>query len=128
VKEVRHNNNLRTWENTYALSTVWQFLVVVIKGDDFHHTFTANTDMTWAEFQEIAYEQIGAPWEDVIPGYRISSESRHWVMLVCSTDWSIAIDRMREKIQVARTRAVSMELKNTVSNAQLSDSKTLTAS
>jgi hypothetical protein len=90
--------------------------LVVVKGDGFQHTFTGNTDMKWPDFLEAAYEQIGVPREDVILGYRISTESRYWVVLVCEMDWFILIDRMREKILTARTRAVTMELKNTVSN------------
>jgi hypothetical protein len=71
--------------------------------------------MKWPEFLDAAYEQIGTHPTDVILGYRISTESRYWVILVCEMDWSILIDRMREKIQTVRTRAVTMELKNTVS-------------
>jgi hypothetical protein len=94
---------------------VWQF-VVKVKDDDFHHTFAARTNMTWPEFEELAYEQFTTARVDVILGYRISSEGRQWVMLICEFDWTTALIHMQEKVQMARTQAVTMELKNTVSN------------
>jgi hypothetical protein len=71
--------------------------------------------MKWPKFLNAAYEQISAHPKDVILGYRISTESHYWVILVCEMDWFILIDCMQEKIQTVQTRAVTMELKNTVS-------------
>ena len=81
------------------------------------HTFCANTGMGWLEFKDRALSQFKT--NDYIRlGYRISGSGdfRGIADLGCQSDWMDAMTRMKEKVLSARTRAVTMELKNMVSD------------
>ncbi|KAH9038062.1 hypothetical protein EDB85DRAFT_1888122 [Lactarius pseudohatsudake] len=91
---------------------VWQFRVEVDR-DQVRQTFAAQTDMTWLEFEAEAFERFNSRVdEDVRLGYRISGGNRTWVPLTCPSDWKGAVAIVREKVLVARTRAVSMEIRD----------------
>ena len=81
------------------------------------HSLCANTGMGWLEFKDRAVSQFKTN-SDVRLGYRISGsgDSRGITNLGCESDWNDAMTRMKEKVQSARTRAVTMELKNLVSD------------
>ncbi|KAH9040366.1 hypothetical protein EDB85DRAFT_1886896 [Lactarius pseudohatsudake] len=60
-----------------------------------------------------AFEQFNSHVdEDVHLGYRVSGGNQTWVSLTCPSDWKEAVANVQEKILVARTCAVSMEIKD----------------
>ena len=80
------------------------------------HTFSAHTDMNWSELVERVHPYFRGLRGNICLGYRISGDGRRiTTSLTCDFDWNQAMCRMREKIRVARTRRVNMEIENTVS-------------
>lgn len=49
-------------------------------------------------------------------GYRISTEPRFWSMLTCEAEWRQATSIVVMRAKAARTREVSMEVKDMVRN------------
>ncbi|KAH9165742.1 hypothetical protein EDB89DRAFT_1911169 [Lactarius sanguifluus] len=88
---------------------IWRFRVEVDR--EVRQTFAAQTDMTWPEFEAEVLEWFNAR-EDVRLGYRVSGDNRGWISLTCPSDWKVAIANVREKALAARTRAVTMEIKD----------------
>jgi hypothetical protein len=82
--------------------------------------FIAHTAMTWPDFLEMAKSQFNKT-SDVSLGYRFSGrgEARAVTQLDCVADWDVAMTKMREKIESARSRKVTLELRNTVCDALL---------
>ncbi|KAH9027557.1 hypothetical protein EDB85DRAFT_1892946 [Lactarius pseudohatsudake] len=98
----------KSYPNKEVSEGVWRFRVEVDR-DQVRQTFVAQTDMTWPEFEAEAFEQFNSRVdEDVRLGYRVSGGNRTWVSLTCPSDWKEAVANVREKILVARTRAVGM--------------------
>jgi len=93
---------------------VWRFAVQVVN-DKTKHTFDARTDMVWDEFAERAYSHFDKPHNNVRLGYRVSGDTSAMSQLTCANDWEHALDRVKERVIAARTRAVGMELKDMVS-------------
>jgi hypothetical protein len=52
------------------------------------------------------------PRDEVLLGYRISRDRRQIILLTCELDWTVALRRVKEKVMVARTCPVTMEVKN----------------
>ena len=78
-------------------------------------TFSANTEMTWRDFLEKVYERMNIPCDDVRIGARITGDARAMSYLACEYDWTTMLMRVRARAVAARTRAVTMELRNMVS-------------
>lgn len=76
--------------------------------------FTARTDMTWVDFKNGVIARLDA--QDIRLNYRIWGDARAWLSLVCEVDLTAAVTHIGEKALSARTWAVSMEIKNAVSN------------
>jgi hypothetical protein len=89
------------------------FLVEVFE-DNMKHTFEARTDMQWKEFKDNILARLDAL--DVRLNYRLNVDTRAWSDLTCKVDFTKAMVRVGDKALVARTREVSMEVKNVVSN------------
>ncbi|KAH9175512.1 hypothetical protein EDB89DRAFT_1903973 [Lactarius sanguifluus] len=87
---------------------VREFLVEV-DGVQLRQTFTAQTDMSWQEFEKQACKRFETD-KDLCLGYRISVGKRTWVPLTSEPEWQAAITSLEEKVLVACTRAVAMEL------------------
>ena len=81
------------------------------------HTFCANTGMGWLEFKDRALSQFKTN-DYICLGYHISGSGDFCriVDLGCQSNWMDAMTRIKEKVLSARTHAVTMELKNMVSN------------
>jgi hypothetical protein len=94
--------------------TVWQFTVEVNNGH-VRRTFTAQTNTTWEDFEEEALRHFEKPRNEVSMAYRVSGDTCAVTYLICEYDWMTALARVKEKVMTARTRAVTMELKNMVS-------------
>ena len=56
-------------------------------------------------------------------GYKIIGDSGGVTELTSEPEWNNAMVRMKEKIKSARTRSVTMELRNMVSNVGALDQK-----
>ena len=91
---------------------VWLFDVDVLEGTN-KRTFTARTDTSWGDFKDRVVAQLDAV--DVRLVFRLNVDSRAWSDLSCEADLTTALTRVSEKALVARTREVSMEVKNVVS-------------
>ncbi|KAH9171138.1 hypothetical protein EDB89DRAFT_1907156 [Lactarius sanguifluus] len=78
----------KNYPNKEVSEGVWRFRVEVDR--EVRQTFAAQTDMTWPEFEAEALEWFNAR-ED---------------------DWKVAVANVREKALAARTRAVTMEIKD----------------
>ena len=100
------------------MKLVWQF-VVDVTNDRMRNTFIAQTNMTWDNFTEKVYQCIDKPHDDVHMVYRISGDPHVMAYLNCEYEWNTVLHSMREKVQAARTRAVSLEVKNMVSGGSL---------
>jgi hypothetical protein len=79
---------------------------------DHIHTFTVETSIPWHDFVEKACGYFNKRRDEVILGYRISRDRRRMVLLTCELDWKTALRRVKDKVVVARTCAVTMEIKN----------------
>ena len=81
------------------------------------HSFCANTGMGWLVFKDRAVSQFKTN-NDVHLGYCISSSGDfHRISnLGCKSNWNDAMMWMKEKVQSAQSHAVTMELKNMVSD------------
>ncbi|KAI9466354.1 hypothetical protein BJY52DRAFT_1183211 [Lactarius psammicola] len=99
----------KSYPNKQVSEGVWQFLVEV-ESDRIRQRFIAETNMSWPEFKNHAYERFDTPPVDVRLGYRISADKRSWMPLTCESDWKVAIGFLEEKMLKARTRPVTMEL------------------
>jgi hypothetical protein len=92
---------------------VWLFEVAIFEGNT-KRTFTASTDMTWKEFRDRVFARLDVM--DVRLNFRLNVEARAWCDLSCEADLTAAMTRVGDKALVARTREVSMDVKNVVSN------------
>jgi len=97
---------------TEALA-VWLFDVAIYEGNA-RHMFTARTDMTWKDFRDRVVARLDAM--DVRLVYRLNVDTRAWLDLSCEADMTKALTQVGGKALVARTREVSMGIKNMVSN------------
>lgn len=79
--------------------------------------FQARTDMSWQGFADIAYDRFKKPRDDVLMGYKFIGDPGGVTELSSELEWNNAMVRMKEKIRSARTRSVTMELRNMVSDA-----------
>ena len=84
--------------------------------DRVKHGFAARTDMSWLDFQDEVLQHFAGRLDEVSIGYRFGGEAGPVSPVDCEADWKNAIARLRDKLLGARTRAVSMEVKNLVSN------------
>ena len=80
------------------------------------HAFAARTDVSWLNFQDEVLQHFTRQHDDVSIGYRFGGEAGPVSPVDCEADWKNAIGRLQDKLLGARTRAVSMEVKNLVSN------------
>jgi hypothetical protein len=83
-------------------------------------TFSTHTNTTWDAFLTEAYRHFDRPCDQVRLGYRISGDARAMSYLTNEIKWTAVLVCVKEKAVTARTRAVSMELKNMVSTRSLS--------
>ncbi|KAH9073602.1 hypothetical protein EDB83DRAFT_2516495 [Lactarius deliciosus] len=97
----------------------------VSKGVDgkIKHTFHAQTDMKWRDFLDEVRHHFDYPHREVQVGYRISGEAGAMSYLASENDWDNAIVQLLGKVRSARTRAVSMEIKNMHESARARGSK-----
>jgi hypothetical protein len=93
---------------------VWE-LMVYINEDSVRRTFSARTNMTWEDFVSMAKKQFDRSHDEVRLGYCVSGGARTMSDLTCESHWDMALVHIRERIQAARTRAVTMEIKDLVS-------------
>ena len=85
--------------------------------------FQARTDMKWQDFADVAYDRFRRPRDEILMGYKIIGDSGGVTELTSEPEWNNAMVRMEEKIKSARTRSVTMELRNMVSNVGALDQK-----
>lgn len=78
--------------------------------------FTSQTNMSWRDCRERVLACLDSSSEEVRLQYWINSGPHGWMDLACEVDWKAAVDAVAEKAPAARTRAVSMEVKDVVSN------------
>ncbi|KAH9008119.1 hypothetical protein EDB84DRAFT_1447145, partial [Lactarius hengduanensis] len=94
----------KSYPNKEVSEGVWRFRVEVDR-DQVRQTFVAQTDMTWPEFEAEAFEQ-----------FNLAVSGQRWESDLGVSHLPIGLERgvanVREKILVARTRAVSMEIKD----------------
>jgi hypothetical protein len=93
--------------------------MVHVDEDHVRRTFSAHTNMTWEDFGGRVQKQFDRPRDKVHLGFCISGDARVMSDLACESDWDRALARVKEKILAARTRAVTMEIKDMVSCAYL---------
>ncbi|KAI9439132.1 hypothetical protein H4582DRAFT_2056971 [Lactarius indigo] len=101
----------KSYPNKEISKGVWEFRVDVVD-ENIRHTFNAHTDMKWYEFLDEVYQHFERPRSEVRVGFRISGDAGVMSYLVSENDWNNAVARLLGKVRSARTRAVSMEIKN----------------
>ncbi|KAI9429411.1 hypothetical protein H4582DRAFT_2089266 [Lactarius indigo] len=101
----------KSYPNKEISDGVWEFRVEVID-DNIKHTFNAHTGMKWYELLDEVHRHFERPRSEVRVGYRISGDTGAMSYLASEYDWNDAIARLLGKVRSARTRAVSMEIKN----------------
>ncbi|KAH9067970.1 hypothetical protein EDB83DRAFT_2519059 [Lactarius deliciosus] len=101
----------RTYPNEEVSDGVWRFQTEVVD-DHIKHAFTTQTDMQWQNFRDEVLHRLGRPRSGVRIVFRIVGEGGAWSDLGTECDWADAIARLTGKIRSARTRAVSVEVKD----------------
>ncbi|KAI9440579.1 hypothetical protein H4582DRAFT_2055924 [Lactarius indigo] len=101
----------RLYPNKEVSNGVWRFQAEVVN-DHIKYAFSVQTDMKWSDFREEVCRHLNGPHSEVRLVFRISGEGGAWTGLGSEYDWADAIARLIEKIRSARTRAVSMEVKD----------------
>ncbi|KAI9428500.1 hypothetical protein H4582DRAFT_2091912 [Lactarius indigo] len=101
----------RSYPNKEISAGIWEFRVEVVD-ENIKHTFNAHTDMKWYEFLDEVHRHFEKPRSEVRVGFRISGDAGAMSYLASEYDWDDAIARLMGKVRSARTRAVSMEIKN----------------
>lgn len=69
----------------------------------------------------MALQHFNKPHDEVRLGYRIIGEACALSYLSCEYEWDTALHRVREKVVAARTRAVTIELRNMVSGDSIAN-------
>ncbi|KAH9026474.1 hypothetical protein EDB84DRAFT_1440107 [Lactarius hengduanensis] len=101
----------RPYPNREVSDGVWRFQTEVVDGH-MKHAFTAQTDMKWLDFLGEVLHRLDRPRSEVRVVFRISGEGGAWKDLASEYDWADGIARLVGKARSARTRAVSMEVKD----------------
>ena len=83
--------------------------------------FQTRTDTNWLDFADMAYDCFRKPRDEVLMGYKFIGDSGGVTELTSESEWNNAMICMREKIKSARTRSVTMELRNMVSDVGVLD-------
>jgi hypothetical protein len=96
---------------------VWEFIVEV-HSNHVKQTFRARTDMSWQDFAALAYDRFDKPRKEIELGYKLNGESG-MSDLTCESEWNDAIICVKAKIVAALRRAVTMDVKNMVSDVNL---------
>ena len=104
---------------------MWEFRVDVVN-DNIKRRFTARTDMDWQTFLDKALEYFDTPDSMVQLGFQFNGEAGPMSVLTDEQEWAEAMVQLRDKIKAARTRAASMEIKNTVSQVAHNEERILT--
>ena len=102
---------------------VWLFDVEIYEGNR-KRTFVAKTDMTWKDFKDRVVARLDEI--EVRLTYRLNVDARAWLDLSCEADLTFALTRVAAKALVACKRAVSMDVKNEVSNVLFMTNDVLT--
>lgn len=82
--------------------------------------------MSWIDFRDSAVGRMNAPGDPRL-GYRLNTEiRRQWIPLTCDAEWKAAISIVAQRALSARTRAVSMQVKDMVRTSFLLRNSALT--
>jgi hypothetical protein len=95
------------------LLVVWLFEVAVLENDS-KSTFMATTDDMWFDFHNRVLARLDSMTVSLV--FRLNVGTRAWSAFAGEADYDPALVQVRERALVARTRAVSMEVRNLVSN------------
>lgn len=87
-------------------------------------TFMARTDDNWTDFNNQVHARLDSMEVQLV--FRLNVGTRTWSALNREADLTSALVRVRERAATAHTRAVSMEIKNLVSDGQSVNSNVLT--
>lgn len=95
---------------------VWLFRVNVV--DSYvRHKFEKQTNTKWLEIFAEVQICLNRPPSDLCLGIQISGETGGMTYVTCELEWDDCLILLQERILAARTRAVSIEIKNLVSVA-----------
>ena len=72
--------------------------------------------MSWLNLQDNVHQHFTRQHDDVSIGYRFGGDAGPVLPVYCEGNWKNAIAQLQDKLLGARMRAVSMEVKNLVSN------------
>ena len=72
--------------------------------------------MSWLDFQDEVLQHFAGWLDDVSIGYQFGGEAGPVMPVDCEANWKNAIAQLQDKLLGAWTCAVSMEVKNLVSN------------
>ena len=97
--------------------------MVEVNNTHIKQKFQAQTDMSWQEFADIAYNWFRKDRDKVLMGYKFVGNSGGVTELASEFKWKNAMVCMKEKIRSACTRLVTMELRNMVSDLGMLDHK-----
>ena len=74
-----------------------------------------------ARFSDIVYDCFRKPCDYILMWYKFAGEPGGVTELTSELEWNCVIIHVTEKIKTARTHAVTMELKNMVSEVNILD-------
>jgi hypothetical protein len=103
-----------TWERLTANALQAWIIPVEIYEDNTKRKMMSTTSMEWKEFKKRVFARLDSM--DVKLLYRICSDGPAWSELACEADFTAAMVRAADKALVARTRVVTIDIKNKVSN------------
>ena len=93
---------------------VYMFPVDVVSGDA-KRSFTADTDIPWDEFRNRIMRYLENSADEVRLSCKIYGDNSRASLLNDHHDFKAAMDRVCHRAQNARTREISLEIKNIVS-------------
>ena len=94
-------------------SAVFKFQVDVVSGHA-KREFSAVTDMSWMDFRRQVFLHLDSNGVPVELAYKVSGDTGKASHLQNEADFETVIGRVYQRASSARTRAVSMEIKNIV--------------
>ena len=89
--------------------------MVEVIDNNIKHSFDAWTNMEWVDILDEVHNHFGRPRAEVQLVYRFG-DTGVMLYLADKSDWDKAMCQLRGRIKAAWTRAVSMEIRNIVSN------------
>ncbi|TCD67567.1 hypothetical protein EIP91_012264 [Steccherinum ochraceum] len=103
---------MRTRPNAEPRPGVFRFAVEIFAASDTKRTFTAETDMPYDDFDSRVRANLDGTPVPMTIAFRISGERGGFQTLATAEDFASVVERVAQKARGARSKPVSLEIKN----------------